>query len=145
MTPTPVGGVNGGEARPAPPTPRLDSIIATGASSHRGNNIVRCVDGFHLSAIAGWGAYCSPRPAMCGANLREPCGNCAPSPFFEEAGCGFTGPYTHVEVGFPSQRPEPWADWLEYADSPETPTETVYARVPVEMVRALVVLHGGES
>ena len=56
----------------------------------------------------------------------------------------FSGPYTHVEVGFPSAKPEPWTDWETYSDGGE-PTETVYGYVPVEMVTALVESHGGEA
>lgn len=60
------------------------------------------------------------------------------------AECTYPGPYTHVEVGFPSEVPEPWEIWSEFVEDPESPTSTVYAYVPVEDVRALVELHGGE-
>jgi len=82
------------------------------------SNIVQCQDGFKMSVVAGGGTYASPR----------------------EGG----GPYAAVEMGFPSQRPEPWAVWQELAESPETPTETVYGWVPVETIQALIELHGGE-
>ena len=55
-----------------------------------------------------------------------------------------SGPYTHVEVGFPSDRPEPWGEWKRYVDNPHYPVGTVYSQVPVGVVRALVELHGGE-
>lgn len=83
------------------------------------SNMVRCADGFHMSVIAGGGAYTIPRDCE--------------------------GPYDAVEVGFPSARPEPWAVWERYCESPEAPTDTVYGFVPVAMVRDLVELHGGES
>ena len=82
------------------------------------SNTVQCRDGFTMSVIAGGGAYASPR----------------------EGG----GPYKAVEMGFPSERPEPWDVWQERAESPGTPTETVYGWVPVYTVQALIDLHGGE-
>lgn len=86
---------------------------------HRtGSNHLRCADGFTLSVIAGAGAYATPRDGL--------------------------GPYVAVEVGFPSGRPEPWSEWEGYAESPDDPTDTVYGFVPVEMVEALLALHGGE-
>jgi hypothetical protein len=84
----------------------------------RDPNIVRCVDGFKLSVVSGEATYCSPR--------------------------NDEGPYEEVEVGFPSELPEPWSKWITYCESPESPTKTVYGYVPVDMVRALVALHGGE-
>lgn len=74
-----------------------------------------------MSVIAGWGAYCLPD------GEKKP-----------------TEPYTHVEVGFPSDRPEPWDQWQGYADERNT-HETVFAFVPVNMVRDLVQAHGGEA
>lgn len=92
-------------------------------------NKIQCADGFTLSVIAGAGTYCIPRPDW---------------PFGENTPEDYPGPYTHVEVGFPSERPEPWAVWEEYVESPESPTGTVYAFVPAEVVRDLIQLHGGE-
>jgi hypothetical protein len=51
--------------------------------------------------------------------------------------------YTNVEVGFPSERPEPWLMWEEFCEDPERPTETVYGYVPAEMVLVLLESHGG--
>ena len=99
-------------------------------------NRITCADGFSLSVIAGPGNYCSPRPALL-PNLPADLANDAPA--------DYPGPYTAVEVGFPSARPEPWADWLEYVEDPDDPTATVYGYVPVETVQALIELHGGES
>ena len=82
------------------------------------SNIVRCADGFVVSVVAGGRSMSEPR-------LR--------------------GPFTRVEVGFPSQRPEPWSEWSVYAPVDVEPTEAIYAFVPVEMVRALVESHGGEE
>ncbi|MET0716374.1 MAG: hypothetical protein ABWY57_15825 [Mycetocola sp.] len=89
------------------------------------SNKIKTTDGFSMSVIAGGGAYCSPRPGF-------------------GTDDDYEGPYTHVEVGFPTQRPEPWAEWEAYAENPHDPTDTVYSWVPVESVAALIALHGGE-
>lgn len=78
---------------------------------------IRCADGFTLSVIAGGGAYCTPRQD--------------------------DGPFVAVEVGYPSEQPQPWERWVEYAESPVDPTESIYGWVPVELVRDLVDAHGG--
>ncbi len=77
----------------------------------------KCADGFTLSIQASETHYCSPRENE--------------------------GPWTAVEVGYPSERPEPWGVWVEYAEDPEIPTGTVYGWVPVALVRQLIDLHGG--
>jgi len=51
-----------------------------------------------------------------------------------------TGPYTHVEIGFPTA-PEPLI--CGYADEPDRPTETVYGYIPAGLLKALVIKHGG--
>ena len=48
--------------------------------------------------------------------------------------------YFTVEVGFPSRREEVLLPW---AESPDEPTETVYAYVPVEVVNTVIAKHGG--
>lgn len=101
------------------------------------NNRITCADGFSLSVIAGPGCYSHPRPKMMPTLPAMPYSS-------ETDDAYFSGPYTHVEVGFPSARPEPWTDWETYSDGGE-PTETVYGYVPVEMVAALVESHGGEA
>ena len=78
-----------------------------------------CEDGFRLSVQAGELLYCSPRIDA--------------------------GPWSAVEVGFPSARPEPWAEWLEYCEDPDRPTNTVYGYVPLTLVEALIESHGGPS
>lgn len=119
------------------------------------NNIIECRDGFLMSVVSGVGVYCLPKPA-----LYDP-----PDNWFENVPADYDGPFTHVEVGFPSERPEPWechherdgcyglgvdapaneaSGWKCYCESPETPTDTVYAYVPAQMVRLLIQLHGGE-
>ena len=80
---------------------------------------ITCTDGFGLSVQAGELLYSTPR---------------------DDA-----GPWTHVEVGFPSERPEPWDVWAKYVDDQDKPTDTVYGYVPVAIAEALIALHGGES
>ena len=113
---------------------RLEEIIAAGTPVRDKRNWIKCVDGFKMSVIANWGAYCTPRPAF----------PSIPTMSGHEVEADYPGPFTAVEVGYPSQCPEPWEDWAEFCESPESPTETVYGYVPVGMVRALVALHGGE-
>jgi hypothetical protein len=75
---------------------------------------VVCADGFKMSVQASQFHYCSPRDSV--------------------------GPWTDVEIGFPSERVEKFMKWAEKAD---TPTETVYGWVPLEVVAELVEDHGG--
>lgn len=74
-----------------------------------------CVDGFSVSVQAHWGTYSMPHD-------------------------DYAESYSEVELGFPSA-----ADDLitEYAESPETPTGTVYGYVPIEVVCRLIEKHGG--
>jgi|SRR5690606_10193456 len=74
-----------------------------------------CVDGTRLSVQAGRHLCCTPRADR--------------------------GPYTHVEVGFPSKRPP--SHWKEYCEDWEHPTETVYAYVPIEDVLFFIGSCGG--
>ena len=73
-----------------------------------------CKDGFSLSVQVGRGNYCSPRENE--------------------------GPWSKVEVGFPSEKSD---TIMEYVEDPENPTDTVYAYVPIELVEQLIDLHGG--
>jgi hypothetical protein len=75
---------------------------------------ITCVDGFSLSVQATHGAYCSPRENI--------------------------GPWRQVEVRFPSAEPE---FIMHRAEQPETPTDTVYGYVDIELVEQLIALHGG--
>ena len=78
---------------------------------------IKCVDGFSLSVQAHDGAYCVPRD-------------------------GQAQSWELVEVGFPSEKPE---GIMQYCESPENPTETVYGYVPVELVEELIEHHGGQA
>lgn len=85
-----------------------------------------CADGFSMSVQANHGAYCLPR-----TNIAE---------------------WTHVEVGFPSAKPEEFYEYAEssgYNDEEDGSvefmdyTETVYPYVPIELVEACIAAHGG--
>jgi hypothetical protein len=73
-----------------------------------------CADGFQVSVQASSTHYCEPRDNF--------------------------GPYTEVELGYPS---EPVEAWLEYAEDPDRPTTTVYGYVPIEWVVQVLDQHGG--
>lgn len=75
---------------------------------------VVCVDGYSMSVQASAHHYCFPRQDV--------------------------GPWETVEVGFPS-RIEPLL--FEYAEEPGAWTDTVYSYVPIELVAAVIELHGG--
>lgn len=129
----------------------LEDVIAVGNRGHYGwepYKVVTCADGFRMSVIAGSGTYCTPRPAMCMCRLGDK-GQLATlprvfTPLPGEVEHDYSGPYTHVEVGFPTERPEPWSAWARYVEEHDSPLNTVYAYVPVSLVRALVAAHGGE-
>ena len=76
---------------------------------------ITCKDGFSLSVQASSTHYCSPRNGV--------------------------GPWTSVEVGYPSAKVE---EFMEYMDNTESdPTQTVYGYVPVEVVEKVIESHGG--
>ena len=75
---------------------------------------VECRDGFRMSVQASSHHYCEPTSDV--------------------------GPWTHVEVGFPSQvEPMLW----QYAERLGEWTDCVYPRVPIEVVVAVIEVHGG--
>lgn len=53
------------------------------------------------------------------------------------------GPYTHVEVGFPSEGSAIPEKMLEYAEDSEEPHNTVYAYMPSEILIEFVEANGG--
>lgn len=73
-----------------------------------------CKDGFTMSVQGSTGMYCSPRETR--------------------------DNYTDLEIGFPN-RVEPLI--LEYADDSNTPTDTVYGYVPIEVIDQVIEVHGG--
>lgn len=75
---------------------------------------IKCADGLELSVQASVFTYCSPRNNK--------------------------GPYTHVEVGYPSGY---IAKLMPFAEDASTPTDTVYGYVPVGLVLEIINDHGG--
>jgi hypothetical protein len=75
---------------------------------------IYCADGFKLSVQASHNRCSTPK------NLK--------------------GPYTYVEVGFPSEV-EPLI--LEWANEKDSPTDTIYPYVPTDVVLAVINNHGG--
>jgi hypothetical protein len=75
---------------------------------------VRCDDGFRMSVQASETHYCSPRDNI--------------------------GPYTSVEVGYPSLYD---LHLIKYAEDPDDPTSTVYGWVPEYVIRMVIDAHGG--
>lgn len=73
-----------------------------------------CMDGTRLSVQASEYTYCNPRENR--------------------------GPYSSVEVGYPSRRIEKLMPWAEALDDP---TETIYGYVPIEVVEEVVADCGG--
>jgi len=75
---------------------------------------ITCIDGFTMSVQGSERNYCEPQDNA--------------------------GPYEAVEIGFPNA-PEPLI--AGYAEEPDMPTETVYGWVPVGIVQAVIIKHGG--
>lgn len=106
-------------------TDRIDYIAAhgTGFLPRR----IRLADDAVVSVRAGLGAWCTPRPR---------------DRMVHEGGLGtapadYAGPYTAVEAYLVEPLAAP-AEWAEYEDF------GTYSTIPVDLVRALVVAHGGE-
>ena len=99
-------------------TPKLDDIAAHGNLFARDwESTITCADGFELSVIAGFAAYCTPRPG------------------YGDVPRDYRGPYTAVEV-MPLNAPMP-EGWRNDGG--------IAGWVPVEDVRALIESHGGEQ
>jgi len=75
---------------------------------------IKCADGLTMSVQASETHYCTPRDN--------------------------TGPWTAVEVGFPSRRVRAL---MPYAETKSNPTGTVYAWVPIGIVAQVIAWHGG--
>ena len=82
------------------------------------NDKIVCSDGFTMSVQANEYAYCEPRHSDAKV-------------------------YTTVEIGYPSQREELLMEYAESSYNDTDPTDTVYAYVPVALVFAVIVKHGG--
>lgn len=78
------------------------------------NPTITCYDGTNLSVQASEFHYSTPRDDF--------------------------GPYSEIEVGFPTKVPTPF---LSYAEDKETPLRTVYPYVPVVLVQDFIDSCGG--
>ena len=79
------------------------------------NEQIVCKDGFTMSVQANESAYCTPR----NSNISK---------------------YTAVEVGYPSDIEDLLMEW---AESPDKPTATIYGYVPATQITLVVAKHGG--
>ena len=77
---------------------------------------IECADGTSLSVQVGSSLYCNPR--------------------------NDEGPWTHVEVGFPSVPPP--ATWEEYGELGKVESD-VFCYVPVALVEEYIASHGGRK
>lgn len=77
--------------------------------------VVKCADGLEMSVQASAFHYCTPRDSA--------------------------GPWSKVEVGFPSKCVEQFMPFIDGSD--EDPTDTVYGYVPLSTVAEVVAEHGG--
>ena len=77
---------------------------------------IQCNDGFSISIQASACHYCNPRAT-------------------------FEGPYTELELGYPSCSEELLIPYME--DNCYKPEDTVYPYVPVEVVDKVIKKHGG--
>lgn len=80
-------------------------------------------DGESVSVQANEYCYCHPRSDMSWVDLGS-----------------FSVPYYEYEIGFPSFVA---GEWMEYAEQPGKPTDTVYGYVPVDLVQKVLDAHGG--
>ena len=125
---------------------RLDTIIGT-RGEYRVVPPIVCNDGFQISVQASNGHHCHDATGTNDHYWNRAKG---------------VPPYRSVECGYPSERPEPWHctawhegfdrhedhptcdGWEAYSDDPDSETGGIFAYVPVQMVRDLIALHGGE-
>lgn len=75
-----------------------------------------CSDGFSVSIQASTYHYCIPRNNI--------------------------GPYTHFELGFPSEIVDDWIPYCEGHSESEDPREKVYPRIPIHLIVNELKLHG---
>jgi len=95
------------------------SSVKVNRNGFKGNaKRIECNDGEGLSVQASQYHYSTPRENI--------------------------GPYTHVEVGFPSVRPDD--SWGEYFDGDfecSDGTDSVYGYIPIGLVAEFIENHGG--
>ncbi|MBZ6385104.1 hypothetical protein [Pantoea piersonii] len=78
---------------------------------------IKCADGYNVSIQASSGHYCTPRETMQDVQY-----------------------YSSFELGYPSSADDAF---LEYAENPDEPTDTVYGYVPREVIEEVIASHGG--
>lgn len=78
---------------------------------------IYCKDGFYMSVQGSDGHYCSPRKV--------------------------SDYYLSMEIGFPSATETDLLEYAEDAEDENTPTDTVYGYVPVEIIQSVIDKHGG--
>lgn len=88
---------------------RMKEDQTPGTFSHNVVRGVRCASGLELSIQASSGHYCSPKQDE--------------------------GPWTHVEIGFPSRKLRTLAEWDQ--------KDGIYAWVPVEKLNWVITKAGG--
>lgn len=96
----------------------LGSITMDGSGFRKQTPLVHCMDGTTMSVQVGSGLYCTPKDN--------------------------NGPYTHVEIGYPTKVFTQLFDFMEgsVADG-DNPTECVYGYVPIEIVDEVISECGG--
>lgn len=67
-----------------------------------------CSDGFSVSIQASYAHYCKPRNNI--------------------------GPYTHFELGYPSEIVDSWISFVEAFSENQDPCEQVYPYVPIHLI-----------
>ena len=92
----------------------LEFEITTNFSYYKTRQRIECNDGFSMSVQGGKYTYSTPRE--------------------------FGVEFTHMEIGYPSEREELI---LAYAESNDEPTDTVYPYVPVEVIIKVIKKHKG--
>ena len=79
---------------------------------------ITCADGTTMSVQAGAYLYCSPRMN--------------------------TGPWSQVEVGFPSEAPpESWSEYFDGDWGADDRTDSIYPYIPISLVAEYIDAHGG--
>lgn len=100
------------------PRNNVEANKITGGEVRHLNHIprIKCRDGLVMSVQASTFHYCAPRDSF--------------------------GPWSAVEVGFPSSRVEQFMPYID--GGPDTdPLTTVYGFVPIETVAEVIAEHGG--
>lgn len=75
-----------------------------------------CSDGFSVSIQASYSHYCIPRNNV--------------------------GPYTHFEIGFPSEIVDSWMRYCESRSEAEDPRQQIYSSVPIQLIVDELKRHG---